>query len=78
MIMGTRNRLNNLKNVKPFKIFDTDVKYVRQYNYLVVIIDGEMSLVPLCKNVEKRMIDKVYMLRKVRRHLTYHASLQIY
>ena len=30
-----------------------------------------MSLGPLCKSVEKRVIGKLYMLRKMRKHLTY-------
>ena len=78
MIVGNRNRLSKLGNVDPFKVFGNEVKYVKQYNYLGVILDSEMSLLPLCKNVEKRVIDKVYMLRKIRKYLTYHAALQIY
>ena len=76
--MGNRNRLSKLCDTRPFKINEMCMKYVKQYNYLGVIIDAEMSLLPLSKNIEKRVIDKVYMLRKVRRHLTYHAALQIY
>ena len=54
------------------------MKYVKQYNYLGIILDAEMSLTPLCKNVEKRVIDKVFVIRKRRRYITYHAALQIY
>ena len=78
MIVCNRNRLSKLCDTRPFKINEMCMKYVKQYNYLGVIIDAEMSLLPLSKNIEKRVIDKVYMLRKVRRHLTYHAALQIY
>ena len=35
-------------------------------------------MLPLYKNLEKRLIDKVYMLRKLRKCLNYKAALQIY
>ena len=54
MIIGTRNRLGKLQDIIPFKIVDSDMKYVKQYNYLGVILDAEMTLIPLLKNVEKR------------------------
>ena len=78
MIVGSRNKLSKLNVIIPFKINDINMKYVKQYNYLGVVLDAEMSLVPLCKNVEKIVVDKVYMIRKLRKHLTYHASIQIY
>ena len=82
MIVGTRNRLGKLQDIIPFKIVDSDMKYVNvvqlQYNYLGVILDAEMTLIPSLKNVEKRVIDKVYMIRKIRRYITYYAALQIY
>ena len=78
MIVGSRNKLSKLKNITPFKINDTSMKYVKQYNYLGVILDAEMTLIPLSKHVEKIVIDKVYMIRKLRKYLTYHAALQIY
>ena len=78
MIVGSRNKLSKFSAATPFKINDTDMKYVKQYNYLGVIMDAEMSLIPLCKHLEKIVVDKVYMIRKLRKHLTYHAALQIY
>ena len=47
------------------------------YNYLGIELYSEQSLTVLCKNVEKRVMDKVFMLRKIRKYLTYKASLQI-
>ena len=66
MIVGTRNKLSKIKNLIQFKINNTSMKYVKQYNYLGVLLDTEMSLIPLCKNVEKIVIDKIYMIRKLR------------
>ena len=78
MIVGNRNRISKIKKPKPFVILNQDVKYVKKYNYLGIIIDAEMSLAPLCKNIQKRVIDKIYMLRKLGKYLTYKASMQIY
>ena len=54
------------------------IKHVTQYNYLGIILDNDLSLVILCKNIGKRVIDKVYMLRKIRKYLSYKAAVQIY
>ena len=37
-----------------------------------------MSLTPLCTTIEKRVINKIYMLREIGKLLTYKASIQIY
>ena len=37
-----------------------------------------MSLIPLYKNIEKRLVDKIYMLKKLGKYITYNAALQIY
>ena len=78
MILGSRNRLAKLKNLKSFEIQNQKLKYVKKYNYLGIILDSEMSLTPLCKTIEKRIINKVFMLRKMGSYLTYKASVQIY
>ena len=62
MIVGTRNRLSKIINPRLFMINNTEIKYVKHYNYLGIILDSEMSLLPLCKSMEKRVIDKIYML----------------
>ena len=36
---------------------------------------SEMTLVPLCKNMEKRVVDKIFMLRKLKKYLTYKTNL---
>ena len=78
MLMGSRNKVSKIADINPFKINNIRMDYVKQYNYLGIILDTEMSLIPLCKHVEKIVIDKIYMIRKLRKYLTYHAALQIY
>ena len=78
MIVGTRNKISKIKDPKPFLITGKGIKYVKKYNYLGIVLDPEMTLAPLCKVIEKRVIDKIYMLRKLGKYLTYKASIQIY
>ena len=78
MIVGTRPKLSKLLSPPPFLIHDKPLKYVKQYNYLGVVLDNELSMIPMYKNLEKRLVDKVYMLRKLRKYLTYNAAVQIY
>ena len=52
--------------------------YVSKYNYLRIILDSELSLIPLCKSVEKRVSDEIYMLRKIRKYFNCKAAVQIY
>ena len=78
MIIGNRNKLRNLVNPEPFTINNKIVTFVQKYNHLGFLLDSEMTLLPLIKNLEKRLIDKIYMLKKLRKYITYKASLQIY
>ena len=78
MIVGNRNKLKKIDVPEPFLLHGKTVKFVKQYNYLGKIIDAELSLLPLYKNIQKRVIDKVYMLKKLRKYLTYKSAVQIY
>ena len=78
LIVGTRNKLSKTHDPVPFRIQNHDVKYVTKYNYLGIVLDADMSLTPLCKTISTRVNDKIYMLRKIGKYLTYKASCQIY
>ena len=78
MIIGTISRLSNLNNPTQFKYLDNNIKFVKQSAYLGIVIDNTMSLVPLVKNVKKQVTNKMFMLRKMRKFLTFDASISIY
>ena len=78
MISTTSTRLKNLRNVPSFKILGKDVQFVKQYNYLGLMLDNEMTLVPLLKNIKKRVNNKIFMLRKLRKYLTKEAAIFVY
>ena len=78
MIISTHARLKNLDLVPEFKINNKSVQYVKQYNYLGVILDNEMSLCPLLKNIKKRVNNRMFQLRKICKYITNHAATLIY
>ena len=78
MIIGTNSRISNLNNPAQMKYMENKIKFVKQCAYLGIVIDNTMSLVPLVKNVKKRVTNKMFMLRKLRKFLTFDASLAIY
>ena len=59
-------------------IENVSVKFVKQYSYLGITYDAEMSLQPLIKNVKKSITNKIYNLRKIRKYITEKAALAIY
>ena len=69
IIFASRFRLANMHEPKVFKMCDQKIKFVNSHSYLGISIDSTMSLGPLLKSVKKRVINKVFMLRKIRKYL---------
>ena len=78
MIVSTNTRLNNLCNKDSFTIQGENIHYVSQYNYLGLVLDNEMSLFPLYKNIKKRVNNNMFVLRKIRKYLTEEAAIMVY
>ena len=49
MIVGSRSKLLKLENPIHFTIREKNIKHVKQYNYLGIALDNELSLMPLYK-----------------------------
>ena len=75
MIVGTNSRISNLINPLKMKYMSENIRYVKQCNYLGIVLDNTMSLVPLVKNVKKKIVNKMFMLKFF---LTFDASISIY
>ena len=67
--VGNRYKLSKIGLSNRFAINGKEVKFVKQ------ILDNELSLTPLYNTLEKRIIDKVYMLRKLCKYWTYKSAL---
>ena len=77
MIFGTQNKLSKLVDHEHFKIGNHIIDFVHNYVYLGVIIDDVMSLNPLINNLKKRISNKVFMLRKIRKFLIFDAAVLV-
>ena len=55
-----------------------NIDFVNSHTYLGIPIDATMSLTPLVKNIKKRVSNKLFMLRKIRKFRTFDASVTVY
>ena len=78
MVFSTRNRLSNVDRNIGFNMNGHEIGYVKNYSYLGIIIDESMSLTPLIKDVKKKISNKIFMLRKIRKYLTFDAAVSVY
>ena len=46
LFISTRSKLSKLQDIDSLRLYDNDVTIVKQYNYLGVILDSEMTLRP--------------------------------
>ena len=54
------------------------IMFVKRFSFLGIILDNELLLEPLYKNVCRQVEQKLFMLRKVRRYITKNASICVY
>ena len=78
MIFGTRSRLANITRPNHFIAHGCEIGFVKQHLYLGIMIDSIMSLTPLTKDIKKRISNKIFMLRKIRKFLTFEAAVAVY
>ena len=78
MIIGSRNKLNNLVDKTPLLVDGNIVKFVKQYNYLGIILDEEMTFQPMLKQVKKTITNRLFNLRKIRKYIMDKAAVSIY
>ena len=78
MILGSRNKLSNLSSPTAFNMGGVEINFVNSHLYLGVMIDSTMSLSQLTKDVKKRLSNKIFTFRKIRRFLTFDAAVAVY
>ena len=77
MIFGSRARLANMDTPACFMACGNNIGFVKHY-YLGMMIDSTMSLIPLTKDIKKRILNKIFKLRKLRKFLTFDAAISVY
>ena len=78
LLVGTRSKLSRLGDIEPLTLYGSNVVFVKQYNYLGVIIDAEMTLGPFFTHVKKIVYSKIFVFSKIRRYLNESAAIKLY
>ena len=52
--------------------------FVNRFSYLGIVLDSEMLLEPLYKNVCRQVEQKLFMLRKIRRNINNFGAISLY
>ena len=78
MNFGSSNRLAELDYSEHFNACGHNIVYVKQHMYLGIVFDSTMSLGPLTKDIKKRVTNKIFMLRKLRKYLTFESAVTVY
>ena len=78
LFIASRSKLSRVNRGDALQLYNIDVNIVKQYNYLGVILDSEMTLRPFINYIKKTVSHKIFTLAKIRRHLTEHAAVMVY
>ena len=78
MFVSTRAKLTRHVDIEPLQLYNRDVAIVKQYNYLGVILDSEMTLRPFFNHVRKLAHGKLFSFRKIRKYLSENSAIMVY
>ena len=78
MIVGSKGRLNSIIDPAPFNAGNSRIMFVNHFTYLGIILDCELNLDSLYKNVTRQVDQKLFILRKIRRYITTGAAKAMY
>ena len=55
-----------------------NIEFVKSYCYLGITLDDTMYLIPLVKDIKKRISNRLFMLTNIRKYLTFDAAVLVY
>ena len=78
LVLGSRYKTMNLNLENKFVLQGVDLDFTVTYNYLGVLLDKNMTLIPLLTRVRNLVSNKIYTLVKIRNLITTTCALSIY
>ena len=78
LAIGSRSKLKKLDNGNTIYLDAQPLKLTDKYRYLGVILDSEMNLTSLLSDTKKRVLNKLFNLRKLRYYINEKGALAIY
>ena len=78
LIFGSRNKLQRVDYNCKIILGTQPLKFTDKYKYLGVTLDKEMNLTGLLSDTKKKVLNKLFNLRKLRCYITDKGALAIY
>ena len=78
MVLGNRGKLKAITDPAPSNVGNSKIMFVEKFVYLGIMLDSELTLEPLYKNVCRQVDQKLFVHRKVRRYITTQAAKAMY
>ena len=78
LVLGSKSKLNKIDYNHTVNLGAIPLKFTDKYRYLGVSLDAEMNLTGLLSDTKKRVLNKLFNLRKLRHYITDKSALAIY
>ena len=78
LVVGPTVKLKKLHDISPLCVYGNNIDFVKQYNYLGVILDSEMNMRHFFNHVKKLVHSILFVFRKIRSFLSEHAAIMLY
>ena len=78
LILRSKYKISNLYLDNRFVLNENYLDYTHVYNYLGIILDQNMTLLPLLTRLKSIITGKIYSLVKIRNYITTKCALAIY
>ena len=78
LVLGSKPKFLGLKLDNRFTLNGHQLEYTKIYNYLGIILDQHMSLLPLLTRLKNTISSKIYSLAKIRDFITTKCALTVY
>ena len=78
LVLGTNYKISDINLRNRFILNDQFLDYTNVYNYLGILLDQKMSLMPLLHRLKNVIRSKIYSLVKIRDLITTKCALTIY
>ena len=78
LLVGSYQKTNSVDVSNKFILDNQPLEYTGTYTYLGIILDKNMTLMPLLSRLKTRVVNKIYMLVKIRNMITVQCAISIY
>ena len=78
LLIGSYQKINTVDFNDKFTSNNQELNFTNTYNYLGIYLDKNMTLIPLLSKLKSRVVNKIYLLVKIRNMINTHCAIAIY